>query len=325
MWGQWQSTHTLGVRVGMWGLSTPTHTLSAHVGSSRGSPKHTQPRASVSPCMGAGLTPTRGSPRQTPWGVGYSHPCSVCPPVSRLVPTCSPHVLSPPSACLIPRRLFAQQSAAATDSCRGRGRGIRSAAHACAWTCGHQGTPSWGTRVCQGAGVVVLVFVHSHLLVTATVHVLTHIPTSVRSCRGANVCTAECGHAIVLVHAQSVQMLLHGRVSTCTHPCDRPSVWQCTHMDWCKRVHSRVSLCTLVPVSTCAHCGANLHVHASPCQFLRVAVYTCSRVSGHVEQCKRVCAHFLCRCTRVHTGLPGTYPMPAHAPCSHTYRRSRCR
>lgn len=292
----------------MWGAAEPP-------------PQHTRPRASVSPCVGAGLTPTRGLPSQTLSGAGSPHPCGraaacpVCPPVSPPCPPVFPPCPVPPSARLIPRRLFAQQSAAATDSCRGRGGGTRGAAHACARTRGHRGTPSRGTRVCRGAGVAVPPCVHRHPRGPAVVCALTRIPVLARTRGGANA-RARPGAGT----AQSVQMRVHGRVSARARPRDGPRVWRCTPVSRCNRVHSPVPPCAPVPVSVRARCGANPQAHASACPFPRVAAgtrvteHTCPRASAHVEQCRRVCTHFPCRCTRVCTPrLPGTRPRAAHA------------
>lgn len=188
----------------------------------------------------------------------------VSPPCCPVFPPCP----VPPSARLIPRRLFAQQSAAATDSCRGRGGGTDLLAPG--------RTELWHTRVlgtaCGGASVCAQLPVGDCRGVCAHTH--PHVGAHVWWCK--RVFTARCGHALVLVHAQSVQMRVRTRVSVHTlvlaPTCAQPGVT--AHA--CPRVRA----CTLRCKSACTRVPVSLHMWSSvkacghtPC----VAAHVCAR------------------------------------------------
>lgn len=235
--------------------------------------KHTRPRASVSPRMGAGLTPTRGLPSQIPWDVESSHPCGHGPRVPPCVPPLSPRVppvSRPPQRPPNPPALVCTAKCCCDGFLPGPGRGHpRCLTRVCTdllapgrTELGHthvSGSKYGGARVCAQSPVGDChgVCAHTH----------PHVGADVWWCKRAF--TARCGHALVLVHAQSVQM----------------------------RVQTRVSMHTLVLVQTCAHSGVT--VHACPrCPRVHVTVQTRMharlRVAAHVEQCESVWTHSMC-------------------------------
>lgn len=79
-------------RVHVWGCGAEHPHTQCTCGEQQRPPQHARPRASVSPCVGAGLTPTRGLPSQTLSGAGSPHPCGRVPRVPPCVPPSSPRV-----------------------------------------------------------------------------------------------------------------------------------------------------------------------------------------------------------------------------------------